>query len=172
MLRLIGTVCILGGTLGLGIAWQRQYVSRIDSLKGLVLMLQCFQGEIQYGRATLPECCLSVAERVPVYLRQTLLEVADRVSQEGGEQLDTIFEEKMEKLLPQLPVTREDLEEAFLFATGKSFAGRDQQVAMLYRARQGLQEKIHVLEREREKRCNLSVALGTLGGMLLLVVLA
>ena len=172
MLRLIGTVCIFGGTLGLGVVWQKQYVRRIEHLRSLVLMLQCFQGEIQYGRGTIPECCLAVADRMPEPLRQTLKETANRVNQEGGEKLETIFAEGIEKLLPQMSVKREDLEEAFLFAAGKSFADREQQIAMIYTAKQRLQETIAVLEREREKRCNLSVALGTLGGMLLLVVLA
>ena len=109
---------------------------------------------------------------MPEPLRQTLKETANRVNQEGGEKLETIFAEGIEKLLPQMSVKREDLEEAFLFAAGKSFADREQQIAMIYTAKQRLQETIAVLEREREKRCNLSVALGTLGGMLLLVVLA
>lgn len=172
MLRMIGTGCILGGTFGLGIIWQRQYVSRIEHLKTFVLMLQCFQGEIQYGRGTIPECCLSVANRMPFPLRQMLIEVADCAQQEGGEKLGTIFSERIEKLLPRMSVKREELEEAFRFVTSESFSDKDQQIAMLYMAKQSLQERIVALEREREKKCNLSVALGTLGGMLLLVVLA
>lgn len=171
MLRLIGIVFVLGGSVGLGYAWQKQYVKRIEQLKSLSLLLQSIQGEIQYGSGTIPECCLAVANRVPEPFDEMLRQIAGQVNREGGEGLETIFAGQLEQTLPRTSLKREDLESAFGFILRGGNPDKEQQLSRIMTGRQELEEMICRLEKERDDRCRVSMALGTLGGMLLLVIL-
>lgn len=171
MLRLMGMFLVLGGSVGLGVAWQKQYVKRIEEMKSLFLMLQSFQGEIQYGLGTIPECCLAVSRRVPEPFCEMLRRIAEQMHREGGEALENIVTQNLERILLGTSLKREDLETAFGFIFRGGNPDKEQQLLGILAGKQELEERIGKLEKEKENRCRVSVALGTLGGMLLLVVL-
>lgn len=128
-------------------------------------------GEIQYGKATLPECCKSVAERQNEPFRSTLFRIYQVMRENTGECFSQVFCENMENCLKNLPVTREDRESFLSFARGDGFGDGQMQLRTIERSRELLLLSVKKQEKENAEKCRMAVGLGAMSGLLLVIIL-
>lgn len=127
--------------------------------------------EIQYGKATLPECCKRVGERQKEPFRSALFQIYEIMGNNTGECFGQVFCEEMEKCLKKLPVTSEDREAFLLFAKGDSFRDGRMQLRTIERSKKLLQLTVDGLEKENAEKCRMAVGLGAMSGLLLIIIL-
>ena len=128
-------------------------------------------GEIRYGKATLPECCMQVSEQLPQPYRGSLRAVYERMAENMGETFDTVFREEMEKALLQLPLKGEDRALVLALFSKKGFEENAMQIRTIEQGRERLRQVIENVEAEHAQKCRMAVGLGIMGGLLVTVVL-
>lgn len=128
-------------------------------------------GEIRYGKATLPECCIQVSEQLPQPYRGSLRAVYERMAENMGESFDTVFREEIEKALLQLPLKGEDRALVLSLFSKKGFEENAMQIRTIEQGRERLRQVIESVEAEHAQKCRMAVGLGIMGGLLVTVVL-
>lgn len=171
MLKLAGACMILAGCSGLGFWYKRQFAGRVRALRQLCDTLSLFASEIRYGRGTLPECCEHVAERMPGAYGAALKRTADRMGKNTGESFAEIFRECMEMPLGEMPLKDEDREEFLRFLSAGTFGDGGMQLGLIEQSREQLEIRAAALERENAGKCRVAVGLGTMGGLMLILIL-
>ena len=62
MYKVVGILCILAGCAGFGNLKVRQEKDRIRHLRAFIHIMRRIQNEISYGKHTVPEICLIIAD--------------------------------------------------------------------------------------------------------------
>lgn len=127
--------------------------------------------EIQYGKATLPECCKRVGERQKEPFRSAFFQIYQIMHSNTGENFPQVFCTEMENCLKKQPVTGEDREAFLSFAKGESFGDGRMQLRTIERSKELLQLTIGKLEKENAEKCRMAVGLGVMSGLLLVIIL-
>ncbi len=146
-------------------------IGRLEALHRLAGMEDMLIGEIRYGKATLPECCMQVAEQLPQPYRGSLRAVYERMTENMGETFDMVFREEMEKALIKLPLKGEDRELVLALFSQKGFEENAMQIRTIEQGRERLRQVIENVEAEHVQKCRMAVGLGIMGGLLVTVVL-
>ena len=170
MMKLLGACMILWGCFGLGLWYRAQFVGRIKALRSMIAALELLMGEVRYGHATLPECCLHVARYLENPLSLAFEKAGRRMEENMGLSFGEVFEEEI-KGLDMLPVKAEDKEVFMRFAMQTGFADSQMQIRILEQSRDMLRSTEEKLESENAEKCRLAVGLGAMSGLLLLLVL-
>ena len=89
----------------------------------------------------------------------------------GGESFADVFKTCMEGPLKEMPLTKEDREEFFLFVSENGFMDGQMQMRMIDTSRERLEEKSKRLEQENAEKCRMAVGLGAMGGLLIILIL-
>ncbi len=171
MLRILGGIMIMGGSLGLGLWYREQFLGRLRALYRLRDILEALISEIRFGKATLPECCLHVGKKQPEPYRSAFLEIYARMSLNTGAAFEKVFGECMAEALGSLPVTEEDKTSFLAYLCREGAGDGALQLCNLEQGRGQLERTLSGLEGERAQKCRMSLGLGALGGLLLLIVL-
>ena len=171
MLRLLGGMMIVTGCFGMGLWYRQQFIRRLQVLRVLLGILELLMGEIQYGKATLPECCKRVGERQTEPYRSALLQIYQVMSRNNGECFPKVFRENMEACLKEVPLSGEDREHFLAFAAGESFEDGRMQLRAIERSRELLLLSTEKMEKENAEKCRMAVGLGAMSGLLLVIIL-
>lgn len=171
MLKVAGVVMILAGSIGLGLWYSRQFQNQVQVLKKLCNILDLFLGEIRYGRCTLPECCLRVSERVDEPYRQILYDIYAQSSENMGESFGEVCEKIWGEGLLRENASKED-KRLFTDCFVKNGYEEDiMQLRVMEQTKTELEKKVVLLETELASRCRLALSLGTMSGLLLIILL-
>ncbi len=107
MYKAVGVLCILVGCAGWGHSLAGQEKERVRHLRALSQMLSQMRSEISYGKHTMPEICLSLAELNDECYSRCFGRIYERTEGEGGTDFPKVWEEEIGKCLEPLPL-RED----------------------------------------------------------------
>lgn len=99
MFRIVGICCILLGCLGYGISRIGEERSRVVHLREMIRIIRRMQDEIRYGKHTLPEICLIMAEYCDVSYQPYFKQIYEQMSRESGIPLERIWEQQMNQCL-------------------------------------------------------------------------
>ena len=171
MLRLLGSMMIIAGCLGLGIWYRGQITGRVRSLRLLQQILDLLESEIRYGRATLPECCLHIGSQLAPPFEACFEKLCARLKAAPGNSFAVAFRETMSEGLDVLPLRREDREAFLQFVSENGYTDGQMQLLAIQRSRDILKNTIERLERENTEKCRMAVGLGAMSGLLLILVL-
>jgi len=171
MIRGIASIMILTGCFGLGILHRENLNGRIRALQQLADILELLEGEVRYGRAVLPECCLRVGEQVKGGFGEALIRVFRETEEDCGIPFGEIFREIIGKQMEGLPLKREDEEAFFQFLSPAGFADGQMQERAMQLSRERLEKTKERLERESAEKGRIAVGLGAMGGLLLILIL-
>ncbi len=105
-----GAACILAGSIGLGILRAAQERRRIAYLREILLIVRRMQDEIVYGKHTLPEICLILADCAGPLYRGCFRAIYDLAGQEGGVSLPCLWEEQIMLVQEDAPLSGEEKE--------------------------------------------------------------
>ena len=108
MFKIIGILCILVGCVGWGVGKVGEEQRRLQYLREMILIIGRIRDEISYGKRTLPEICLILAECCSPLYRQYFKQIYKRMSMGDGASLDQIWEEQIKLCLFDTPLTDEE----------------------------------------------------------------
>ncbi|MBD5526649.1 MAG: hypothetical protein HDR04_20060 [Lachnospiraceae bacterium] len=108
MFKLGGILCILAGCIGWGCSRTSEEKCRIRHLKELIRIIKRIQNEISYGKHTLPEICLILAECGDVLYRPYFQRIYEQVGRENGASLTQVWEQQIGQCLREAPLSEEE----------------------------------------------------------------
>ena len=169
--KLIGCLCILTSSSGLGYFQGIEYRRQIQEMHCLEQLIREIGGEISYIKAPLPEIFLRTARYCRSPYSLWLREMAREMQEKGAVQLGVLWENRTRKILGTLPLDSEEMNE--LSQVGYQMNHLDirmqEQTLIWYvtrlEERRGRKEKI-LYEKQR-----LSNLLGVSAGLFLVILL-
>ena len=170
MQRAFGFILILAGCSGLGIWYSMQFRLHIQNLKQMCHILSMLEGQVRYGRSTIGECCGQIAGRVDNPFQNALREIAGEMQQNKGNSLRQVSQSSFDKHLKRLTVSAKEKEEFIACFAHEGFEEEGMQVQSILRGRQELEAVIQELDNSLNSRCRLAISLGTMSGLLLVVL--
>ncbi|MGI6093844.1 MAG: stage III sporulation protein AB [Lachnospiraceae bacterium] len=110
MLKLTGTVIIIGASTAIGCLLSVQLSNRQRELKQLLKLVSFLEREITYGMATLPEALEHTGHKMASPFSDFLFSAAQKAKRREGKTFDRIFEESLEEELKETSLTAKDKE--------------------------------------------------------------
>lgn len=170
MLRIIGAGLIMAGCSGIGFWYRKRFYLGLWHLQSMRQILELFMSEIGYGKATLPECCKRVGERVEEPYRSALLTVHT-----GMEKKESSFRDcwhtEMRRSLKRLPVSEREKNIFLSFPDCCGLQDNRMQIRAIEQYRDMLNTAITHREAELGKQGRLAAGLGIMCGLLLVIAL-
>lgn len=171
MLKLLGGCMIFSRCLGLGMWYRSQLEGRLKALRCLRNILELLAGEVRYGRSTLPECCSRTARYLSPPFDAAFREIGEKMEENTGEAFGETFREEMAAVLSRLPIKDKDREDFFRFTSQTGFMDSQMQLHAIEQSVELLRLTEEKVEQENADKCRMAVGLGTMGGLLLILIL-
>jgi stage III sporulation protein AB len=171
MVRLVGFSMIGLSCSGLGLWYAWNLRQRLYHLHAMNRIIELLVSLLQYGKSTLPECCCQLAGQVEEPYRQAFTRVYREMAEGRGHSFTEVYERVMGEALRELPLKEQD-RQLFLQCVLEQGSGDGQaRVRLIRRQQELLRERIARLEAESREKGRMAVGLGTLGGLLLIIIL-
>ena len=171
MLKVMGCGLITVGSIGLGLWYRQQYMGRIYHVRQLVAILDMMMSEVRYSKTTLPECCIRLADRLEEPYRGTFQNIWEQMSNNTGNTFAGMFSGGMKACFKQLPLEKEEITLFLEFAGNCGYEDSTMQLVSMERYRERLKQLSEKLQSEAAEKGKMAVGLGTLGGLLLMIIL-
>ena len=133
-------------------------------------ILELLMGQIRFGRCTLPECCLELAERVEEPYKSSFRAIYDRSCNSTGESFGQLSEAQLQQDLQALVADKTDKEVFISCFAGRGYEEDRMQIRIIEQSKQQLEERVQVLSGENATKCRLALSLGTMSGLLLIIL--
>lgn len=170
MYRIIGFVLILVGCSGLGVWYSLQFTKQLATLQYMCRILELLMGQIRFGRCTLPECCLLLTERIEEPYKSSFMTIYENACGGGGESFGQLCQKQLSQDLRGLVVEKEDKELFISCFAGSGFEEDRMQLRTIEQIKKELEERAHKLSGENVSKCRLALSLGTMSGLLLIIL--
>lgn len=171
MYKLIGVLCILAGCAGWGSAKAGQEKDRVRHLRTLFHILEQMRSEISYGKHTLPEICLLLAELNDGCYQSCFSRIYERTGEESGEDFPGVWEKEVRACLAGLPLREDECETMAELPRKLSFREEGGQSARIGRAETFFEDRYRQAEETYEKRSKMIRSVSILTGLLLSILL-
>lgn len=167
--KVAGSFLILAGSGGLGVWYGLQPRKRLFHIREMIRILDMALSEIGYGSSTLPECCERISQKAAAPYDDLFARIHENTLAETGRDFGGQCREVLEEGLEQLPLKGE--REIFCTCFGDTgFSDAWMQKRQLERGRQELEGILEQEEQELLKQSGLALRLGTMGGLLLVLL--
>lgn len=170
MQRMVGFVLIFVGCMGLGLWYSMQFRLRIHNLKQMCHILSLMEGQVRFGRSTLPECCIQIAQRVEDPFKSSLQDIYRKVNQNTGSNFGQVCRQCFKEHLKKLVVSEQEKEQFIACFANNGFEEDGMQIQNILQERQELEAGLKELSDNLASRCRLAISLGTMGGLLLVII--
>ena len=144
MFKAMGILCILTGCVGWGAGKVGEEQRRLKYLREMILIIGRIRDEISYGKRTLPEICLILAEYCSPLYRQHFKQIYERMSRGDEPSLNKIWEGQIEQCLSGTPLT--DAEKDILKDLPQNIGMQDEKLQA-----QSIGRSVEFLVRSRRK---------------------
>lgn len=171
MYKLIGILCILAGCAGWGSARVAQERDRVRHLRALSHILGQMRGEISYGKHTLPEICLLLAELNDGCYNSCFSRIYERTGEEGGRGFPEVWEAEMRACLQGLPLREDEREMMTGLPKTLSFQEESGQSGRIGQAEAFLEDRYRQAEQTYENKSKMIRSVSILTGLLLAILL-
>ncbi len=108
MFKAVGVICILAGCVGYGANRVERERSRIAHLKELLSIVRRIQDEISYGKHTLPEICMILAECSKMPYRTAFRQICEQAGRGDGISVARIWAEQIGQCQREAPLSQEE----------------------------------------------------------------
>lgn len=171
MVKAMGALMILFGCLGMGIWYRSQFLGRVKNLRMLRQILDLWESEVRYGKATLGECCLHMQKQLPEPFRGCFEKLDRKLKESPGESCGKLLRSILEEGMRELPLRQEDRDAFLQFIPENGYMDGQMQLLAIQRSRALLEGTLEKLDRENAEKCRLALGLGAMSGMLLVLIL-
>lgn len=168
--KLMGAGFILFGSLGFGFRYRAGLAERRRVLREMQELLEFFESEISYGKATFPEICGTLSNRMPENFKGTLETIAKKLSREEGRPFAAVFREEFAKSFQEMSVSDSDAETFLHFL---SCLGSDEQLLLerMRQCRQQLHRREERMEEEYREKSRVAISLSGFLGITMILIL-
>lgn len=171
MLRLLGSICLLIGSTGVGWSWRDRFKKELAQLYEIRQIMKMFQSEITYSHVPLQEACRRIGGQVKEPYRETLLQIHGQMLKNSGEDFGSIWRGQIENCMQHLTVGREEQRILYEFGECVGFMDERMQVEVLEQLIDKLQLAIDRQEKELANKCRVVMSLSVMGGMMAAILL-
>lgn len=171
MYKLIGILCILAGCIGWGSARAGQEKDRVRHLRTLFHILGQMRSEISYGKHTLPEICLLLAELNDDCYKTCFARIYERTGEESGGDFTEMWEAEMRTCLTGLPLREDERETMVLLPKTLNFQEEGGQSGRIGQAESFLEGRYRQAEETCDNRSKMIRSVSVLTGLLLAILL-
>ena len=170
ILRIIGSLFILSGCLGLGYWYSEQFHLRLEDLHMLETILDMMMSEVRYGKAPLPECCFKISKRLGEPYGQAFSKIYEETSEEKGRNFCSVFENEMRKCMEGTALKQEEKTVFLQAVPGNGFEENGMQIKHMEQSRERLHILTKRLESELSEKSGMALGLGIMSGLLLTIL--
>lgn len=168
--KVAGYLLILAGCSGLGFWYSMQMCLRIRHIREMIRILDFMKSEVTYNHSILPDCCEWIMEKTEDPYRRIFQRICEQYQRDCGEGFDHICGLALQEGLEKEPLKEE--KEIFIRCFSDIGYGDPwMQQQQIERAKRELQEILNTEEEDVKKRSKLAVSLGTMSGILLVLIL-
>lgn len=171
MLRIIGSILVIGGCSGLGMWYRMELVKGIEHLRKLRELLEMLMSEISYHKSTLPEACRQVGIRLGEPYRSRMIKIHGLLNGQSDMDFKTAWRQEMGACLSQMPISVKEKEMVLGFAENGSLSDYQMQIRTIEQYRDMIDNSVKKRETEIQKQGKMATGLGVMGGLLLVVIL-
>lgn len=171
MLKLAGCLCILSGCIGWGINRIREEKKRIRHLQELIRIIRRIQGEISYGKHTLPEICLILAEYCHAPFSDCFRAIYERVDREDDSCLEQIWIQEIEQCMQTVFLQEEEREILRSLPQNLGLQEEKYQAESIGQSMDLLNRKCRQAEDAYENKSRMIFSLSILTGIFLVILL-
>lgn len=169
-MRLFGAIFVVLGSIGLALCYSNGRRKEILTLEELRDILEWIEGEIRYGRTSLPECFLQVGAQRPTALGKAFQEAGWRQLQTPRENMRDLMEDGLKQELSQV-LTTVEYQRLFEFISPDGYRDEGMQRRALERSRNGMEELLKLRKEEYRGKCRVAWSLGAMGGLFIILLL-
>lgn len=167
--KIAGYVFVFLGCSGLGFWYSLQMKQKVFHIKEMIRILELFCSEIEYGQSPLIECCEMIADKVPIPYQDAFKRISEHPKEEGIA-FGQLCERYLRDGLKELPVGEE--KEYFIRCfLDIGYADIWMQRRCMERGMEELRGCLRTEEEDLKKRSKLAVTLGTMSGLLLVLIM-
>lgn len=171
MHKIVGIICILAGCAGLGRLKVRQEKERIRYLREWIRIIRRMQDEISYGKHTLPEICLILADIGDSWYAPYFKEIHRQMLLGDGTGLKEAWGEQLHDCLKNLPLQEEEKDIILRLPVCLGLQEETRQAMGFEQAVNLLSEKCRKAEEAHENRAKMIHSVSILAGLLLSILL-
>ena len=171
MYKIAGVLCILAGCAGWGSTKIRQERERIRHLRMLFHIMGQMRSEISYGKHTLPEIALSLAEMNDKCYRMCFRRIYERTQMESTKAFPEVWEAEMKSCLKQLPLREDEKRTVEELPKTLNFREENGQAERIGQAESFLEGRYRKAEEVCENRSKMIRSVSILTGLLLAILL-
>lgn len=171
MYKAVGFFCILAGCAGWGHSLAGQERERVRQLRTLSQMLSRMQSEISYGKHTMPELCLLLAELNDDCYSESFRRIYERTAAEGGMDFPKVWEEELKKCMEPFPLREDEKQTVAKLAKNLQFREENGQAGHVGKAAAFLEDRYRQAEENCENKSKMIHSVSILTGLLLAILL-
>lgn len=171
MYKAIGFLCILAGCAGWGHNLAGKEKERVGHLKALSQMLSQMRSEISYGKHTMPEICLLLAELDDKCYSSCFGRIYERTATKGGTDFPKVWEEEFGKCLEPLPLREDERRTMTELAKSLRFREENGQAGRVGQAEAFFEDRYRQAGEMIENRSKMIHSVSILTGLLLAILL-
>ena len=171
MFRIAGAGFLLLGMGGYSFCLCREMRERLKCLYEMKRMYEQFHSQIGYSMAAFPEMCKMTQASVKEPYTELLRDIYMEAESNTGKAFPKIWEEQVEMHFVKFPLKKEDKILLKEFSRSFGYADRDLQEQAIKNQLTALCAVIHSLEIHMSEKEKMIMSLGTLGALLILILL-
>lgn len=171
MYKLIGVLCILAGCAGWGSVKVGQEKDRVRHLRTLFHILGQMRSEISYGKHTLPEICLLLAELNDDCYSSCFSRIYEQTREENGGNFPEVWEMEIQDCLKELPLREDERDTVAELPKTLNFQEENGQSGRIGQAEAFMEGRYRQAEETYENRAKMIRSVSILTGLLLSILL-
>lgn len=171
MLRMIGVLLLMAGSVGLGWSVKEKWKASLEVLYQMRQIFEMLQNEITYSRASLPEACSRIGGRVEEPYRNAFFSIRKEMLANRGVPFYTIWKEEMEKCMEKLPGAGEDKRVFLDFGGCIGYMDGEMQAEAVEQYIHKLNISIERMEKDMWNKYKVIMSLSIMGGFMLAIML-
>lgn len=170
MLRIAGCLLVIIGCGGFAGSICRDVAKRLILLKQIRSIYENMKYYIAYQKAAIPETLQRLAEKGEAPFAEAFEEIAIGIY-ERGEDFPMIWDQRMEILLADTPLTKEEKKLLFDFPSTLGFMEENAQAGALDELLREVNIQIEEMEKEQKNKNKMIMSLGVAAGVLISILL-
>lgn len=171
MLRLLGILCLMTGSIGVGWTVRCGLKQSLEQLYQMRQIMKMFQSEITYSHVPLPEACRRISGQVKPPYKEAFLQIHEQMKQNAGEDFDRIWKRHIGACLKELEIHGEERRILYEFGESVGFMDGQMQVEVLEQSIYKLELAIDRQEKELANKCRVIMSLSVMGGLMIAIIL-
>lgn len=171
MVKLLGIVCILAGSTGLGLSMAQDLERRTAELQELQQIMLLLRGRIRYMHQPLPEAFRQLSCSIGKPFSRFFFQTAKELEERSGQSAAAVWEKNLKQYVPGLHISRQEYEELVKLGGMLGCLDVEMQLNLLDYYLEQLKLSAGESRENAASRRRLYRYLGLLSGMLLVLLL-